>query len=175
MKSMCKHNRVWIKHVDWRGTFFHVLNQCNVLQQILIGMFFKLFILGYNAGWYVYAFGTKSPNVTRCNIFFLTSLLYINLHPSSCISWFHLNSNVFNVLSYLYLSFTFIQNYHLKEINGIVRQGAPLYLVIFMRAWIKHLRVSSMYKRKGVVLPEWQKPEDANRNVAHMRVRGPLT
>jgi hypothetical protein len=29
----------------------------------------------------------------------------------------------------LYLSFTFIQNYHLKEINGIVRQGAPLYLV----------------------------------------------
>jgi hypothetical protein len=32
-----------------------------------------------------------------------------------------------------------------------------------------------MCKRKGEVLPEGQKPEDVNQNVAHLGVRGPLT
>jgi hypothetical protein len=51
----------------------------------------------------------------------------------------------------------------------------PLVSIIIVRAWIKHHSVCSMCKRKGEVLPECQKHEDENRNVAHMGVRGLLT
>jgi hypothetical protein len=52
---------------------------------------------------------------------------------------------------------------------------SPLVSIIIVRAWIKQHRVCSMCKRKVEVLPECQKHEDANRNVARMGVRGPLT
>jgi hypothetical protein len=77
-----------------------------------------------------HAFDTESPNVTCRSMFPLTPSLYIYMCSSSCISWFHPKSNIFNVLSYLYRNFTFFtQNDHSEEIHGIMRQGAPLHVV----------------------------------------------
>src|SRR3954464_5193343 len=39
----------------------------------------------------------------------------------------------------------------------------------------QHHRVCSMCKRRGIVLPERQKPKDSNRLVACMVVRGPFS
>jgi hypothetical protein len=62
------------------------------------------------------------PSITCCNMFPLTPLLYINICSSSCISWFHPKSTVFNVLSYLYLNLIFFTK---RPYEGIQQDRAP--------------------------------------------------
>ena len=45
--------------------------------------------------------------------------------------------------------------------------------IILVRAWINILGLVVFVNEAGEVLPERQKPEDANRLVARMGVRGP--
>jgi hypothetical protein len=118
--------------------------------------YWLIYLLIYNGIWFWWSNrmldlrfpGVMSPKITSqeclwstyvavvfaslsCNMFHLTPSLYINLHSSSCISWFHSRSNVFNVWSYFVSKFDlFTQTDYSKEINGIVRQGAPLNLVL---------------------------------------------
>jgi hypothetical protein len=47
-------------------------------------------------------YGADLPSITCCNMFPVTPLLYINICSSSCISWFHPKSTVFNVFSMYY-------------------------------------------------------------------------
>ena len=51
----------------------------------------------------------------------------------------------------------------------------PLVSIIFVRAWINIIGLVVLVYEAGEVLPERQKPENANRLVALMGVKGTLS